>query len=86
MNLGRFCRVGDVDRWCAGSRQRRRRSPSHAPRRASNVQMLSASRSVGESLTHCSAWTLSRVAQPFRLTISLIQIGANGEVQPLETG
>jgi hypothetical protein len=26
------------------------------------------------------------IAQPCRRTISLIQIGANGEVQPLETG
>ena len=26
------------------------------------------------------------VVQPFRLTISLIQIGAKGDVQPLETG
>ena len=27
-----------------------------------------------------------KVAQPCRFTISLIQIGAKGEVQPLETG
>jgi len=27
-----------------------------------------------------------RRVQPWRLTISLIQLGANGEVQPFETG